>query len=513
MQMDAGSYLLTTLGTVLITASVLATAALVHRVAPDARHHNARIFRFLGVFLLARATVALLAFGSFDAAHTVATAVAETLGYFVIVAVSGLAFFDLALAAVKIRPPTMVYELTMAVCYALTLMGVLSRTGFHATNLVATSAVATGILALSMQATLGNVVGGIALQLERSVRVGDWLQLDNGMQGLVREIRWRHTVFGTRDGDTVIVPNSALLAATFTILGGQDRVRGHRRDAVLFQVDVRTGPSEVIAAVERTLRASPIELVASEPAPVCVCISLNRAESVSTASYSARYWLTDLAQDESTRSRVRTRIHAALARAAIPLMGPESHLWLEAEDGERRRELAAEARARRLDAVRRATVLMSLHDEERAQVAERLRDSPFVVGEELTREGDDADWLYLIVSGTADVLMTDKDGRKRTAQVAGPTVIGEMGLITGLPRTATVIATSTIDAYRLDKPIFHDLLAKRPELADEIAAQIAVRARTQQSPLDDVQSGEDLATDNARLVDSFRRFFGLAGGR
>src|ERR1041384_1603602 len=51
------------------------------------------------------------------------------------------------------------------------------------------------------------ILGGIALQLDDSIHLGDWLQLPNGQQGKVKAIRWRHTVVETRNWDTVIVPN------------------------------------------------------------------------------------------------------------------------------------------------------------------------------------------------------------------------------------------------------------------------------------------------------------------
>src|SRR5713226_3841563 len=96
-----------------------------------------------------------------------------------------------------------VLDLALGAAYILAFIGMLHRSGVQLSGIIATSAVVTVVLGLSLQATLGNVLGGIALQLDDSIHVGDWLQLPTGQQGKVKAIRWRHTVVETRNWDTV----------------------------------------------------------------------------------------------------------------------------------------------------------------------------------------------------------------------------------------------------------------------------------------------------------------------
>src|SRR5207237_1194921 len=81
--------------------------------------------------------------------------------------------------------------------------------GVNLSGIVATSAVVTAVIGFSLQDTLGNVMGGMALQMERSIGVGDWVRLGD-VEGVVREIRWRQTSIETRNWDTVVIPNSVL---------------------------------------------------------------------------------------------------------------------------------------------------------------------------------------------------------------------------------------------------------------------------------------------------------------
>lgn len=498
-------------GVAAVTASVLASAALVGRLAPEARHHGRRLLVLLGLFLTAAFGSAGLRLFGIDGANTAGT-VANVLGLYALVAVAGFLLLDVTLPRARVRLPTIVSELAMGVTYLVTTLWILRALGVNATGLVTTSAVVTAVLALSLQATLGNVLGGIALQLDKSIAVDDWVQLENGRQGIVRAIRWRHAVIETRDGDTIVVPNSQLLASSFTLLG---RRAGHtqamRRDAVLFNVDFRWAPSDVTAIVEDALRSSPLECVADSPPPSCVCIDLSSERRNSMAVYSVRFWLTDLAADEPTRSRVRGRVYAALKRANIPLAVPAAQLWVEQDSPERRARKLENDLDRRRAALRTVSFLDPLRHEEVNALADRLHYCPFVVGEELTREGDLADWLYIVTSGTAEVVVTTTAGKEKVARLEGPTVVGEMGLMTGAPRTASVIAQSNMECYRLDKEAFHAVLALRPELAEEISSLMATREVALHSRRDGASAAPLVSNEQARLLGAVRRFFGLEG--
>src|SRR5437763_15307603 len=115
-------------------------------------------------------------------------------------------------------------DLLLALTYIVVGFGTLSH-DTDLTGIVATSAVITAVIGLSFQDTLGNMMGGMALQLERTIGVGDWIRID-GQEGIVKEIRWRHTSIETRNWDTIVIPNSALMKSQATILG---RRAGQRR--------------------------------------------------------------------------------------------------------------------------------------------------------------------------------------------------------------------------------------------------------------------------------------------
>ncbi len=379
--------------------------------------------------------------------------------------------FDVFLSAIRLKPPRILRDLLVALAYVVLGIVLLSIPHVDVTGIVATSAVLTAVIGLSFQDTLGNMMGGMALQLERAIGVGDWIRID-GHEGLVREVRWRHTAIETRNWDTIVIPNSVLMKSEVTVLGRRAGAPRQHRQWVHFNVDFRYSPSDVIAAVEPGLRVEPIPNIAAEPPPNCVCMDFKE----SYGSYAVRYWLTDMALDDPTNSIVRTRIYYALRRAGIPLSMPAQSIFMTEDDASRRERKDVEETKERVQALGRVELFNSLTEEERNSLAPRLLYAPFARGEAMTRQGAEAHWLYLITKGEAEVRVSASGNlNERVATLHQGDVFGEMGMMTGEQRSATVIAVTNVECYRLDKEAFHEVLKQRPEIADDISILLANR--------------------------------------
>lgn len=495
-----------------VVVATLLTALLVRRFAPDRRTHTKRAATLLVLFGVAIAvSYALARAGEAGWARTFAV-VGDLLMAFNFIAFIGVLTFEVALPRARVRVTAIVADVTMGAAYLIATFFVLRHAGLELAGIITTSAVVTGVLAISLQATLGNVIGGVALQADNSVDVGDWIQLDSGKRGVVTKVGWRHTVLETNDWDTLIVPNATLLASTFTILGKRNGRRVPHRMWVYFNVDFRFTPSEVIHVVEDALCRAPIEGVVMEPKPNCVCMNFAENGRDSMAYYAVRYFITDMRIDDPTNSRVRARIFGALRRADIPLAVPGAHLWIENDSEKRRRRKKDRLKTRRLRALDALPFLAGLEEGERAQVAERLGYVPFVAGEVVTQQGAVAHFLYIVVEGTAEVRVYSGEAYDVVSTVHGPSYVGEMGLMTGEPRMATVVATTDIECYRLDKRTFQEVLAAHPAMVEnisEILAQRKVELEAAQEELDQGQRQTHVDAEKSRLLGTIRDFFGL----
>jgi CRP-like cAMP-binding protein len=238
----------------------------------------------------------------------------------------------------------------------------------------------------------------------------------------------------------------------------------------------------------------------------------------SFATYAVRYWLTDLAADDPTNSRVRTRIYAALQRASIPLAVPATTAFVEIQDASRGERRAQRQLAERLGAIRTVSLFRHLTDDELTRLAEGMTHTVYAAGEIITRQGAIAHWLYILTSGKADIRATvEPEGAapretKVIATIESPDFFGEMGLMTGAPRLADVVATSEVECFRLDKASFEQVLLKRPEIVGQLSEKLAARRVELIAVRDGLDPGARLslhASERERILGSIKGFFGL----
>lgn len=431
---------------------------------------------------------------------------------FLMVNLAALLLFDVLLWFTRIDISDILHDLTVGAAYMVVVGWSIHHWGVNLTSIVATSAVVTAVIGLSLQSTLGNVIGGLALQLDDSIHDGDWIELENKTQGQVKKVRWRHTVIETRDHDTLIVPNNQLLTQTIKILGKREGAPLQHRMWVYFNVDHRFVPGDVIRIVEEALCGAPIVGVAKQPKPQVICYDLARENRDSYCYYAARYHLTDIARDDPTSSAVRERIYAALRRAQIPLALPAAALFLTQEDAKAERRLH-KVQSGIVNALRGVELFSKLDDAELARLAESTKIAPFVRGEVATRQGAAAHWLYVLAKGEVEVRVTGDDGsERRVAVLKAPAFFGEMALMTGAPREATVVALNDVECLRVDKDDFRDVIAARPELAREISDVLAKRRVELEAARDNLDNDAKLRrteSERSRIFNAVREFFAL----
>ncbi len=398
-----------------------------------------------------------------------------------IVSLAGVMVFRVLLEAVHLEAPPILRDAIVGVAYILVALSLLSHHDVNLTGIVATSAVVTAVIGFSLQDTLGNIMGGVALQMERSISVGDWIRVGE-IEGLVHEIRWRQTSIETRGWDTIVIPNSVLMKTQVTVLGRRSgRPRLHRT-LVPFNVDYRHSPFDVIEIVQQSLRADAIPGVGSDPPMMCIL----KEFLDSSCSYALAYWTADIARIEQTNSILRIRIFVALQRSAIAMSIPAQSIFMTVEGQEREKSRFQAELNRRIAALKQVQIFQSLTDDERRDIADRLTLAPFHRGELITRQGDHADHLYILFRGDAEVRYDPGSGTGvQITRLKAGEVFGEMGLMTGEPRAATVIAATDVICYRLDRIAFADALQRRPALAEEIAALLSKR----RAELDAVKAG------------------------
>ncbi len=490
------------------TAFVLTLVLVLRLVAPKEDASRARLallFLFLFIVLLP-VTASLRGSGSPAYLHVRLAAHVMALMALVLGLVSVV--FAVVLPRLQMRVPVILREVLVGIIAVVGFFVLAHGAGYNLSGLIATSTVLTAIIGLSFQDTLGNVMAGLALQVDQSVAVGDWIKLGD-LVGKVTQIRWRYVAVETRNWETAVIPNSVLVKNQFLVLGKREGQPVELRRWIWFTVDYRVSPPEVINTVVEALRAAPIPGMAAEPQPTCMLMDL----ADSYGKYALRYWLTDLPNDDPTDTLVRTRIYFALRRASIPLSMPAHAVFLTEESTQRKAQKSDEETVRRVQALRKVDLFEHLSDESRLHLAESLHYAPFAAGEVMTRQGAEAHWLYIVIQGKASVRVTE-GGITTEVSVLGPgEFFGEMGLLTGAPRSATVVALTDAACYRLEKAAFQEIIRRRPELAERVAEVLASRRWRLQNLVKDLDAAarsREMAAVKRDLVTRIRRFFGIS---
>jgi small-conductance mechanosensitive channel len=439
-------------------------------------------------------------------ASTVVYTVFRIVAAIALIRLLGFALFRLLMPLARREPPRIIEDLAIVAVYVVYAFAQLRGAGVDLSSIVTTSAILTAVVAFAMQDTLGNVIGGLAIHIDNSVQVGDWVRVDE-TSGRVRDIGWRSTTIETRNWETIVVPNSMMMKGRVAILGKREGGPLQWRRTLVFMVDPGVPPARVIALVNDEMRDVPIANVARAPAPTTVLAGFE----FGNLKYHLRYFLTDLNEDDMTDSMVRVHLFASLQRAGIRIAEEQRTVHSIARDEAHADVVRKREISRRLEMLRGVDLFSVLSEEEIGEVAERLQYAPFARGDVITKQGNIAHWLYIVAFGEVEVRYEPAAGEPQVlATLRAGQFFGEMALLTGDARSATVVAKTDVECYRLDRASFQGLLLSRPEIAEGMSRVISSRRPELEKVREAAATHPPVAPPESQdLLRKIQRFFGL----
>jgi CRP/FNR family cyclic AMP-dependent transcriptional regulator len=152
------------------------------------------------------------------------------------------------------------------------------------------------------------------------------------------------------------------------------------------------------------------------------------------------------------------------------------------------------------DILARNSVFAGLSPTRRQLLADSGRSVPLIKGDEIFKRGDESDAAYAIISGEVEVTVDGLDGRSVfLARLGAGTVLGEMGVLDGSPRSADAMATRKTELWRIERKTVTDALMAEPGAALALLAVMARRLRDTDA-LVERTSSMDLGKRLARLL-------------
>ena len=351
------------------------------------------------------------------------------------------------------------------------------------------------VVGLALQDTLGNLFAGIALQADQPFQIGDVLNIQNNRwTGVVEQVSWRGVKLRTFQNKIVVISN-AVLGKEFIEVSPRDNLNAR---LVFFNTIYSTSPSRTIHLIREAVRQ--VENVSPKIRPIVRIRNLGD----NGIDFEVKYWLEDYTKYNDTDALIRQRIWYAFQRENIHFAFPTRTLYHEKQDLEPNFSESVNEIFERLSEV---PLFAPLSDEETQQIAETVEAKVFSTGEKIVRRGQEGNSMFVIHRGAVKVQINE-DGKIKVLRTLNEgEFFGEMGLFTGEPRTATVVAQEETEVLEIKHTCLKPILEENPDLVERFVDIIELR-RAKLTEANE-QHETDSQAMKSGMFDSIRKFFGL----
>jgi small-conductance mechanosensitive channel/CRP-like cAMP-binding protein len=402
------------------------------------------------------------------------------------------------------RPfPRLAIQLVQIFIYFVMLSGVATKIFNQSmTSIVATSGIVGLVLGFGLRGLIADLFSGIALHVDNDLNVGDWIDFHyrgRELSGKLQDIHWRSVILHDRSGNVMMVPNSEF--ATAVVIN-----RSRPKDLAEYFVSIALGneyeAGRVLAVLEAVLQMlADNRLIVPMPRPRALVAKIEGG----LLHYRMYFHLTADPREVEEAQSVAIRHAVQFLKAAgiyiyplLPGNSPPDKLPPDRLQNE-------EVRCRILAGV---PLFRALTEAQLKKLAEGMEVRRLIAGKMVMRKGESSDCMYVIAEGSLDVMAEDGAEMTVIATLWPGEWVGEMSLLTGEPRNATVIARAITTVYVIAKPVMADLFERNPELIP-VLAEIAGRRRKarQDGSRQDLPSN-DVAKTNS-IIARIREFFGM----
>lgn len=361
------------------------------------------------------------------------------------------------------------------------------------TRLMATSGMIAMVIGFIVKSNISDFFAGIMVNQEDAVRLGDRVKIGNFEEGKVADITWRSTKLEVKDGSLLTIPNSSVLGA---VVHNYDYPNKNYRS----EITVLTEP---LARPERGQKilldaVLSVKEVLKEPEPV---IRFN-GQGDGAAAYSAAFTVRDYAKKDDYLTLIWKRIWRHLEYAGIRLAKLPEVSELKSKEKETLTPLAL---------LEKTDIFAPFSDAAKSALSREMEVRNILPGETLIREGDPGDSLFIIAEGVVGAWVQIEEGKTiEVARRGTGDFIGEMGLLTGEKRTASIVAITETRVYEITRENIAPYMQEHPEIAECLSSILIERKRETKFQKDLYPSDmPDKETLYKNVLNGIKSFFGL----
>ena len=356
-------------------------------------------------------------------------------------------------------------------------------------SLMTTSGLLVAVIGIALRNVLSDLFNGISLP----VKVGDWVEV-SGTRGRIIEISWRATKLVTTDHVLVVIPNTTFITAT---------VRNFTSDRGYFRDHIKLTLPMSVTAYQATRillgAANQVDLIASLPeAPEARIAGFND----SGVEWDLAYSIPDAGMASKLRHRIQRSLLRDLFLSGIEL--PVAHVEIHQPVAVREQADTPEVMFLRL-----IDLFCTLNEAELIKICSEMQPCLLEAGQPVVRQGESGDSLYIVHEGLLKVTIEGDHGVTEVGRVRPGQFFGEMSLMTGAPRSATVTPMVDSKAFEISREVLAPILRDRPEVAALMSEVLAERQIANAPLLDNgkqqVETRESVAQQILHGIVSFFR--------
>ena len=333
---------------------------------------------------------------------------------------------------------------------------------WNVTSLLAGSAILSLVLGFALQDTLSNLFMGLSIHFEKSVQVGHWIKVGE-FEGRVVGVTWRAINIRTFTDDYVIIPNTEF---------GKMEVTNFSLPTTLHAINVYVGTSygippnavrvavrEAVGRTQDILPRPPVEIFTESFNDFAVM-------------YRIKSWINDYAKYATIMSDLRSNIWYVFKRHGITIPFPIRDVYVR-----HAKEISEEEESQRCVAMlKRVYFLSSLGEDDFSTLADGMREVIYAAGEDVVKESEEGEELFMVLEGELNVTKAAHDGKPVVVgTLRDGAFFGEMSLLTGDKRSATVTAVKDSKLIVIGREPFEKVLRAKPEIAERMSRTLAER--------------------------------------
>ncbi len=419
-------------------------------------------------------------------------------------------FWDTLISkTIKGKVPRLLIHFFSLLVYLFTILIIINQIfGKSLTAIWATSGVLALVLGFALRNMILDLFTGLAVNIERPYQIGDWIELNTNnakpdIAGQVIDINWRATRLRTEEEKTVIIPNSLMNEfVVFNYSSPDSKIRFETVIPIDYSVPIEQAKTILYSGAKKVLTE---EGFFTEPEPNIIVSEMNEFGII----YLVRYWINPWRGIYPTNARgvVNNSILDYMYLSGLRPSFPKEEVYYSRQ---KPRTVDFESSDFKQNIIKNVSLFNSLSDEERSELSGKIVQRSFCEGDTLIKMDEEGDSMFVLSEGLLDIRIgPDGFSSKKVGDIYPGNFFGEMSLLTGEKRSATITAVKDSIVFEIKKEHVKELFRKNQEILKDITRLVAERRAHNINALETDQSSREESSVNfaQNLLNRCKQFF------